>query len=289
MKPAFFIGVDAGGTKTHVRIRDAKGRMLGEAIGGAGNLHWDYEGALTHIHATIADAISNAKFNVTDSSRAALGIGIAGLVSSGDEKKLAKEFKIFANVAIASDAETACLGAHGGKDGGIVITGTGSIGFARVKTKTLSLGGRGFLVSDEGSGARIGADALRHALLASEGLADETKFTQKLMARFDNNPTAVTLWAKTAIPADYAALAPIVLGFAEKGDAAALGLLKHHARALITLAARLRDFGAPRLSLVGGLSPKMLPWIALDAPDLFEAPLHDATDGAILLAGGAIA
>lgn len=289
MSAAFFIGVDAGGTKTLVRIRNAKGTIIGESIGGAGNLHWDYEGALLRIHAAIAEAILNAKLTTNDISNAALGLGMAGLVSSGEQKKLAKDFIAFASVIIASDAETACIGAHHGKDGGIVIAGTGSVGFARVKKKTLSIGGRGFLVSDEGSGARIGADAIRHALLAAEGLAKKSAFTDKIMARFENDPFAVTLWAKTAIPADYAALAPIVLGYAEKGDAAALAIIKHHMRALIALAARLQDFGIPRLSLVGGLAPKITPWITLEAPDLFDAPLHDAADGAILLAGGVIA
>src|SRR5437764_1049925 len=61
------------------------------------------------------------------------------------------------------------LGAHAGGDGGIVIVGTGSIGFARVGEEVYTIGGYGFPVSDEGSGADLGLSAIRRSLWARDG------------------------------------------------------------------------------------------------------------------------
>ena len=62
----------------------------------------------------------------------------------------------------------ACLGAHGGRDGGIVIAGTGSVGLAMVNGREFRIGGYGFPISDEGSGAEIGLHAIRLALRAHD-------------------------------------------------------------------------------------------------------------------------
>ena len=68
----------------------------------------------------------------------------------------------FRSVVYAHDATIACIGAHGAKDGGIVIVGTGSVGFAVVGEREIRVGGYGFPISDEGSGADLGLHAIRH-------------------------------------------------------------------------------------------------------------------------------
>ena len=72
----------------------------------------------------------------------------------------------FRSVVYANDATIACIGAHGGTDGGIVIVGTGSVGFAVVEGREIRVGGYGFPISDEGSGADLGLHAIRLALRA---------------------------------------------------------------------------------------------------------------------------
>ena len=47
---------------------------------------------------------------------------------------------------------TACIGAHAGADGGLVIAGTGSAAIARVRGKETIIGGRGFALGDDGVG-----------------------------------------------------------------------------------------------------------------------------------------
>ena len=53
-----------------------------------------------------------------------------------------------------------------GADGGIVIVGTGSIGWANIAGQSHRVGGWGFPVSDEGSGAWLGSEAVRRVLWA---------------------------------------------------------------------------------------------------------------------------
>ena len=73
----------------------------------------------------------------------------------------------FASVRFISDGLAACLGAHGGADGAIVVAGTGSIGVGLIGGRELRFGGYGFPISDEGSGADIGLQAIRLALARS--------------------------------------------------------------------------------------------------------------------------
>jgi len=60
----------------------------------------------------------------------------------------------FRSIVYAHDATVACIGAHGAREGGIVIVGTGSVGFAVVGGREVRVGGYGFPISDEGSGGR---------------------------------------------------------------------------------------------------------------------------------------
>lgn len=289
MSGGFFIGVDGGGTKTQVRIRDARGKIIGEALAGAGNVHTDLHGAVSRIIGAVEDVLVRSGKSASDRAHGHIGLGLAGLVTQGDPKRIAKEFSGFANVKVASDAATACIGAHNGKDGGVVICGTGSAGHAIIGGKTYAIGGRGFELGDDGSGARIGWDAMRATLNAADDLGPRSALTDKLIKRFDDDPIAITSWSATAMPADYGALAPIVLGYAEKGDPVALRIVKYHALAVVALAKKLQTFGAKRLCLVGGLGAALLPWIELEQAGLFSPTLHDPADGAILLAGGVVA
>lgn len=289
MSDEFFIGVDGGGTKTHVRIRDPRGTVIGEAYAGSGNVHTDLEGAVQRIVGAVADVLDRSGKSARDTARAHIGLGLAGLVTQGDPARIAKEFPGFASVKVASDAATACIGAHAGRDGGVIISGTGSAGHTILRGKSYAIGGRGFELGDDGSGARIGWDAMRHTLNAADDLGPRSVLTDKLIKRFNDDPIAVTSWSATAMPADYGALAPIVLGYAEKGDPVALPIVKHHARAIVALARKLQSFGAERLCLVGGLGSALLPWVELEQAGLFQPTLHDPADGAILMIGGVVA
>lgn len=284
----YFIGIDGGGTRCRLRIRDDNGIIHAEAEGGPANIHSDFDGAVKEIQKVLAQGLKIMGAGQDIAAHTKIGIGLAGLITHDDPARIKRYFEDYHTVIVESDALTACLGAHRGHDGALVIAGTGSAGVMRIGGKVHYIGGRGFRLGDDGSAARIGWDALHHTLLATDDLGPSSPLTACLLKKFDHDPAAITRFSVTANGADYGALAPLVFQYATKGDEVALPIIKYAARALIDLAHALKRKGAHSIALTGGLVTAIRPWIALEGPDPFITPRHDACDGAILLVGGAL-
>lgn len=284
----YTLGIDGGGTRCRGRIRNQFGNILAEGEAGSANIHVNFLDSMRTIRSLIEKLGQESRIFPLNYQEMSLGLGLAGILASGDESRVAREFSDFGAVHVASDAVTACIGAHRNCDGGLVIAGTGSAGLARVKGMNIGIGGRGFALGDDGSGARIGWDALRKALLAADGIRQHTQLTQKLMTRFGNDPLAVTRWSATAKSSDYAALAPIVFSLAEKGDAVALPIIKNAGRAITDLANAISRLGVTRIALVGGMAEAILPYVSTSSEFLMVEAANDAPDGAIIMAGGVI-
>jgi glucosamine kinase len=285
----YTIGIDGGGTRCRGRLRNIDGKILAEDEAGSANVHLNFLDSITTIRILIEKLIQKTGISAIKHAEISLGLGLAGILASGDEDRVANEFLDFGNVFVTSDAVTACIGAHGDCDGGLVIAGTGTAGLARLKGKAISIGGRGFALGDDGSGARIGWDALRQALLAADCLREHTQLTYKLMSRFGNDPMAVTRWSLNAKSGDYASFAPIVFGFADKGDDVALPIIKDAGKAIDTLAMAVSKLGVTRIALVGGISGAISPYLSHNSKFDIVKPERDPIDGAIMLAGGNIA
>ncbi len=288
-EPRYTIGVDGGGTRCRVRIRDSAGQICADEVGGPANIYSNFDAAIVEIRKGIDHALGQFNDDADLRAETSLGLGLAGIVTLDDPARVARAFSDFKSVRVESDAMISCLGAHAGQDGAIVIAGTGSAGLYRTSTKVYHIGGRGFRLGDEGSAARMGNEALRQTLLAADDLRPQTQLTRQLLKRFDNDPAAITRFSADAKGADYGALCPLVLEHAAKGDEVGLPIVKNAARALLDLTHALQKQGAERIALTGGLAQVMRPWIALEAPDPFSDPLYDPVDGAILLAGGSLA
>jgi glucosamine kinase len=177
------------------------------------------------------------------------------------------------------------LGAHSGRDGGIVVLGTGSVGFATVKGRELRIGGYGFPISDEGSGADLGLQAVRLALRAHDGRVKPTPFLLEVMGRLGPDPITLVAWAELATATEYARLAPVALSYAEAGDPFAEEIVAEGARHVNVLIRSLVEFGAPRISLLGGLASRLVQWLSPDVLHSLSPPEGDAVAGALFLAG----
>ena len=287
--PLWWAGVDGGATRCRVRIRDAGGTPLAEAEGEAANIHVDFVSAVAVIGSAIGEALRMAGIGAADSRRVAVGLGLAGLNDTVDAARVAEAFEDYASVSVANDATTACVGAHAGADGGLVIAGTGSAAIARVEGTETIVGGRGFALGDGGSGSHIGLDALRAATLAFDGLGPRTGLTDEILSAFECDVVKMVRWARSARPGDYGAFAPRVIRCAETGDSVALAIVASAAGAISALTNRVAALGAERLALVGGVGEALRPYLDRDIARRLKLPLHDATDGAILMAGGIVA
>ncbi len=286
--PPLFLGVDGGATRCRARLRDGDGRALAEANGAAANIHVDFAAAVAAMRVVVDEALGKAGLGDGDRGRIAIGLGLAGFKQGSDQTRVAAAFPGFLLVCAANDATTACIGAHAGADGGLVIAGTGSAAIARVGPTETIVGGRGFALGDDGSGSHIGLDALRSAMRAFDGLASASALTDDILAQFGGDPVAMMNWARDAKPGDFGAFAPRVFEHAAARDPVALAIVNAAARAIGALIRGVVALGAERVALVGGVGDAMRPYFEPDVAARLSPPLYDPTDGAILLVGGAV-
>jgi glucosamine kinase len=281
------IGAYCGASRCHARLRDSDGRAIAEAQGSGGNLYVDFDAALATIDRRIDAVCAKAGLTAADRARLTLGLGLSGLSSPADAERVEARYASFASVRAANDALVGCLGAHAGGDGALVIAGTGSAAVARVGGRETVIGGRGFLLGDDGSAARVGAEAIRAALRAHDGVGPASSLTAEVMRRF-GDPLTATQWALTAKPAGYSAFMPLVFERAAADDAVALAIVRAAAQAIDALIAATGALGATRVVLVGGMNPAITPYLADASRAVLRDPLYDDADGAILIAGGAL-
>jgi glucosamine kinase len=286
---ALYLGVDGGATRSRARLRDARGELLGEASGAASNIHVDFIAARTALRALVDATLANAGLDEADRGSITIGLGLAGFKGENDQARVAAAFPGFLRAGAANDATTACLGAHAGADGGLIIAGTGSAAIARVREKETIIGGRGFALGDDGSGSHIGLDAMRAAMRAYDGLAPKSPLTDAIFAEFDSDPIAMMNWALEAKPGDFGAIAPCVFEHAARHDSIALEIVQVAARAIGLLTRGVVALGAARVALVGGVGEALRPYFEPDIAARLKPPLYDPTDGAILFVGGAVA
>lgn len=280
-----FLGIDAGGTSCRARLTDADGVILATAAGGPANTNLGVD----VVHATLMtlsmDAVQAAGLSDADIATINCGMGIAGINRMGMKAKLQARDYPFASVQLTSDSVIANVGAHMGGDGAILIIGTGSVGLVKRGEDSFSIGGYGFPISDEGSGAALGLSAIRHALRALDGRTRPSPLSQAVTQQFDHAIPRVIAWMDDATPGDYASFAPLVMDYAENGDDLALSIVRdaalHIERFIDTIFAR----GATRCVMMGGLSERIKPWLRARTVDRLSSPLGDALDGALIYAG----
>jgi glucosamine kinase len=283
-----FVGVDGGGTGCRARIEDAKGRLLGTGIAGPAALRLGVDRALAEVEKACRVALDEAGLGSGGLRSLNAAVGLAGVGRKGVLEELVLRPHPFCSVFYAHDATIACIGAHGARDGGIVIVGTGSVGFAILGGREIRIGGYGFPISDEGSGADLGLHAIRMALRAYDERAVDTSLTRDVMMRFHNDPFEAVAWMDRANATDYATFAPLVMRHADAGDPIARRIVREAAEQIDELVRRLFECGASRIALLGGLASSMQPWLAPDVQRRLVPVEGDAVDGALHLARRAV-
>jgi N-acetylglucosamine kinase-like BadF-type ATPase len=120
-------------------------------------------------------------------------------------------------------------------------------------------GGRGHLVSDEGSGCWMGLQAIRAAVRAHDGRAPHTPLLEGVLTALsinDIDDVLGRLYVVGISRAELAALAPMVVREAMAGDPAALGIVQKGAEdvaELVEAVARKLAMDTPEVCIVGGL------------------------------------
>ena len=262
----YFIGIDGGGTKCRVTLQDKNGTQLGEGISGPANIMRDAELAKASILQGATKAIEAANNFMTSKgsstvvkpigmSQCVVGAGLAGANISTAKTRFESWHHPFHSLHLLSDLHAACVGAHNGKPGAVIIVGTGSAGAVYSNGKFKDLGGHGFPIGDFASGAWLGLKALQHTLLCIDHIRSPDDLAKKVCAELGTS-NADEIVAKCAgfSTHHYASLVPCMLPLLSEGNSQVATIFKEGAEYLETMAQRLLGDNAYNLALIGGLS-----------------------------------
>lgn len=280
-----YLGIDGGGSKCKAVIMNSAMQVLGEGISGAANPFHNLERAQQSISHAADLALIDAGLSPGLKSELLAGIGLAGV-------NLPKYFNLmnqwqhpFKSMRLATDLHIACLGAHNGKDGAIMITGTGSCGYVTNNGESLIIGGHGFPHGDICSGAWLGFKAVEKVLLSADGILPDTLLTKKIFSRLgcqDTNTLIETIAGNGAT--FYARLAIHVFDAADSDDAIAKQIIAEGCAYFEAVFAKLMATSPSKLSLIGGLKPKLLQWLNPEVSRLISEPVNPPEVGAVILA-----
>ncbi len=185
--PRFYLGVDGGGTKTHIALINSRHELVAEAFAGPSNpLRVGVETAVSNIGKAVNEACEIA--DVSRSEIAAATFGLAGVRRGDLRTRVAERFRQsfrIGEITVVTDAEVAWYGTTLGKPGIVVIAGTGSICFGKNAEGDFAIaGGWGPLAGDEGGGTGIGRLALQAVAKASDGRGIPTTLTDRASEYF---------------------------------------------------------------------------------------------------------
>ncbi len=283
------VGVDGGASKCTVRIEDTQGQLLGEAMSGPANIRLSVE-QTWHSIRTALDAVLHPlglSFE-KDQARLQVGMGLAGSEVKEAYDAFLQKAKGFRTLIVASDAHTACLGAHNGNDGAVMIIGTGVIGLQIEQAHISKVGGFGFPHDDRGGGAWLGMQAIHTTLCWLDGRSPASELAHRVYEKFNCHLDHLVTWANQANSTAFAELAPLVIEQANHGDAKAIQLMKTGACAIdeVDKALRAKQIDQNTFlpcALVGGVAEFMQPYLGEALRERLRPCQLPPVSGAILL------
>ena len=277
------IGVDGGGTGCRVAIGTRANGILGRAEGGHANFASDPDLTIRNILLTVRAAASNAGISPDKFATATAHLGLAGVMTSQDQKAVAKAMP-FAQVSVTSDQPTAIAGALGERDGFLLSVGTGTIAARSVSNVYKFVGGWGFHVSDQASGAWLGRAGLQQVLLSHDNVDVHSDLTRLLFAKFDNDPNAIATFSMSAKPGEYGAFAPDIVAAAAAGDHWGHAIMSGGAAYLLRCLDALGFAPGDSLCLTGGVGPCYSKYLPSEVLEGLTPRIGNALDGAFQLA-----
>ncbi|MEK8047572.1 MAG: ATPase [Burkholderiales bacterium PBB6] len=282
----FIIGVDGGGTGTRARLCNLQGQVLGFGEAGPSGLSQGLEQAWRHVLQAVRAALAQAGLADVPFSDCALGAGLAGAHEAGLKATfLARQptQPAFARLVVDTDGFTALLGAHGGQAGMVLVAGTGSVAEACWPDgHRHTVGGWGFGVGDEGSGAWLGLQAVRHVHHVLDGQTASGPLDRAVLAATGRDTDGMRSWCAQAGQRAYATLAPLVFDH-EATDPHAAALINIAVVSLTELARALDPAGELPIVCAGSIAQRLQPRLPPFLQHRCVPSQGDATDGALHL------
>ena len=273
------IGVDGGGTSCRAALRvGADGPRFDVTLGPA-NVSTDFEAALTTINAAVAELAVLADLSTEPLAQARAHLGLAGVMDDAIAARVAAALP-FPAATVTDDRPTTIAGALGEADGAVAAIGTGSFIGRQVAGRVHGVGGWGFYIGDQASGAWLLRRCLEQVMLAVDGLAPHTDLSRAILRDHGDQPGRIVQFSLASQPSDYARLARDVVAAAEAGDRMAVDLMREGASYIRRALDGVGWHPGEPLCLTGGLGPAYARWLGLST-----VPARGtALDGALALA-----
>jgi glucosamine kinase len=237
----WFMGIDGGGSRTTACLADETRRILSRATSGPSN-PCKVGVATAQRHLLTAARGALRKSGLGRQRLDGLCAGIAGVDRASVRRKLEAALRQAIparNYLVTTDGITALEAGLGGSAGLIVISGTGSIAYARTGDgQVFRCGGWGTVFDDAGSGYDIGRKAIQAALRDFDGRGSKTRLQDALCEALSLR--TITEAVGVALPPHrIAALFPLVERVARDGDVVARKLCQDAGKDLAELARAL--------------------------------------------------
>lgn len=293
-RATWLVGVDGGGTRGRAWVAELEHDPLQVPPGQAEHdvacnpYAVGVERAAAAILAVIDAAWRVAGAPAGGLPRAYVTVGLAGVDSAGEREPLLRALHAGGlapdRLELHNDPWVALEGALPPELVGpgarvLLVSGTGSVAVAACQDGSgTRAGGWGSRVGDEGSGAWLGIEAVRATLRALDGRDPAGSLANAVQAAWGQGSEALVGRARSATPAAFAALAPLVLSADDDPVAAALrGRAVAYLAELITTVAAACATDPAGLALTGGVATALMEEIRTVLP----APLATALRPAV--------
>ncbi|HEY1502275.1 MAG TPA: BadF/BadG/BcrA/BcrD ATPase family protein [Acidobacteriaceae bacterium] len=277
----YFLGVDAGGTKTEFVLGDENrelGRVRTRTIK---RMKADADTAEANLRTALQELHRAAGISPQAISRCCIGTAGETVPMVVNWLRDAFSRHVGGELIIVGDVEIALDSAFFGGRGVLVLAGTGSNVAGRAAPgEIVTAGGWGPALADQGSGHFLGLEALRRGFLA----IDQKRATRVLddaRAFWNLGSLSALIEFANANPApEFSRLAPLVVKAAEQGDAVAQEVVAQGGSDLAALAGlvieRIRaieaqtdsPFEVPAVAVAGSILERVVPLRSVMIADL---------------------
>ncbi|KIN63647.1 ATPase, BadF/BadG/BcrA/BcrD type [Sulfitobacter noctilucicola] len=276
------VAADGGGTGCRACAGTIEAGILGQAEGGPGNVHSNFENAIRNLTGAVTEALQQADLGHVPLDQITAHFGVAG-AHSDVEMEAVRAALPYGRSSVTGDRATSVRGALGDTDGYVVALGTGTI-VARQKALGLhTVGGWGFDISDQASGSWLGRHLLEQIVMAEDGLRAHSPLTEKVLSD-QGGLIDMIYFASSAAPGDFAKLARDVIEHAAQGDAVGQELMKKGADYIIHCLRTLGFQTGDQLALAGGVGPHYRNYLPAEMVENVIKPRGTALDGAFAMA-----
>ena len=230
---AYFLGIDVGGTKTDYVLGDDTAVLARARTGTIKRMRADAATASEHLAAGLCSLTKQSGISMNLITRNCVGTAGDTVALVVDWLRTELTSRVSGQLLIVGDVEIALDAAFYGGPGIVVLAGTGSNAAGRSPQGLLSTtGGWGPVIADQGSGHRIGLEAVRSTFLAID--EDRPTHLVDALLRFWSlrSLDELVAYANNTPALDFSRLTRLVVECAAQGDAVANEVLTREGEAL---------------------------------------------------------